>query len=77
MGQVDANTTSSASASPQNSPAQVARAPEKRVCIDDQRTGSIFPQKICHKASEWKAINDVQGKDTLGAQIRNGYRNGR
>lgn len=44
----------------------------RKVCRQDQSTGSILPQRICHSRSEWAAILEKQGDDTNNALVRRG-----
>ena len=45
---------------------------DKKVCRQDQSTGSILPRHICHTRSEWTAILEKQGDDTNNALVRRG-----
>ncbi len=41
--------------------------PDKRICRSDIPTGSIMPERECHKASEWKVIDDENARNATQA----------
>lgn len=46
--------TRASAATETNSPAQAASS-DRKICVEEQATGSLFPRKACLTAAQWKA----------------------